>query len=295
VLAVGLALAAALLYAVASVLQHRAALTAPPEHSMRLGLLVRLATSPMWVFGIAADVGGYVCQFEALDHGSLVLVQPLLVSGMLFALPLGAHFAGARLSLTDWLGAAGVCGGLSLFLSVSNPTNGRSDAGASTWAGLIIGSAVVVAVLVVVAGRGRGTRRAAALAGGAGVTYGLTAALTKTSSALLGHGLSHLLGHWQPYVLVVAGLIGMLLAQSAFQAGPLDASLPTLTLVDPAVSILIGVFGFGEAIAGGGTRRSLEIAGVLAAVAGVYVLGRSTARLESTPAGGRPGRPGSSP
>src|SRR4051794_17337199 len=47
-------LAAACLYALASVLQHRAASEVPPEHSLRLSLLRRLVARPMWLGGKAA-------------------------------------------------------------------------------------------------------------------------------------------------------------------------------------------------------------------------------------------------
>src|SRR6266566_9014384 len=110
------ALGAALLYALASVLQQRAAGEAPAERSLRLRLLVGLIARPMWVIGILADGAGFVLQFVALDHGSLVLVQPLLVSGLLFALPLGAFLSRSALRPADWLGAALVVTGLSVFL-----------------------------------------------------------------------------------------------------------------------------------------------------------------------------------
>ena len=86
------------------------------------------------------------------------------------------------------------------------------------------------------------------LSGAAGVIYGVTAALTKTSSHLLDEGIVHLLVHWQPYALLIAGVGGMVISQSAFQAGSLDASLPTMSVVDPIVSIVIGALAFGETL-----------------------------------------------
>lgn len=244
---------------------------------MRLGLLVRLAANPIWIAGLVADAGGYIAQFAALDHGSLVLVQPLLVSGMFFALPLGAWLAGARLTPTDWFGAVAVCGGLAVFLTAANPAAGRPSTSLFNWILLLIGSSTVTLGLVVAAGRRSGPRRAALLAAAAGVDYGLTAALTKATAHLLSRGVGPVVTHWQPYVLVVAGVIGMVIAQSAFQAGPLDASLPTLTVVDPVVSIAIGAAAFGEVIAGGACRRVLEVIGTIAVIVGVHVLGRSNA------------------
>src|SRR5438477_11075955 len=99
------ALGSALLYALASVLQQRAARVVPSEKSLRLSLLTTLLARPLWVVGVLADVGGFVLQFYALDHGALVLVQPLLVSGLLFALPLGAAFSKESMRPADWVGA----------------------------------------------------------------------------------------------------------------------------------------------------------------------------------------------
>src|SRR6202011_2170047 len=104
--AISCALFSSLLYALASVLQHRAAIAQPQDKSLHLGLLARLVTKPLWLAGIAADGLGFVFQFVALGHGSLILVQPLLVSGLLFALPLGAWLAHTRLGRQDWIGAA---------------------------------------------------------------------------------------------------------------------------------------------------------------------------------------------
>jgi drug/metabolite transporter (DMT)-like permease len=274
-LAVVCALSSSLLYALASVLQHRAAMAQPHEHSLRLGLLTRLLRSPQWVIGVGCDALAYALQFIALGHASLVLVQPLLVCGLLFALPLGAWLAGARMKTRDWSGAVLIVGGLALFLIVASPGKGTTDV--DSWPQLCILTFVAAAALVLLA-RGRHSRaRAALLAAAAALIYGLTAALTKSVAHLLGIGVGHLLSSWEPYVLVVAGVGGMLLAQSAFQAGPLDASLPVLTVVDPVVSITIGALAFGEGIRTGKVSSVLEIAGLAAMTCGVFILSHAEA------------------
>ncbi len=287
-LAILCALLSSLLYAMASVLQHRAAVAQPQTHSMRLGLLARLITKPLWLAGIGADGLGYVFQFVALGHGSLILVQPLLVSGLLFALPLAAWLAKTRLTAQDWAGAAAVVVGLSTFLLMASPDRGHADVSRGAWLVVLGVGAVVVGGLVVAARGGPSRRRAAMLAAAAGIIYGLTAALTKSVAHLLGLGIAHLLS-WELVALIGAGSLGMLLAQSAFQAGPLDASLPVLTVTDPIVSIAIGAFAFGEGIEISALACTLEGVGLLLMVIGVFALGRSQARLEereqASPAG----------
>jgi len=267
------------MYALASVMQQRSAAAEDQAHSMRLGLLTRLVQNPVWLLGIGADIAGFVLQFIALGHGSLVLVQPLLVAGLLFALPIGVRFAGLHLHPRDWAAAAAVCAGLSVFLTVAAPAQGHNNVRVHIWVLLLTSSAVVTVAVVALALRSAPRRKAVLLSGAAGVIYGVSAALAKTSAHLLSRGLVHLLTHWEPYMLLFAGAIGMLIAQSAFQAGALDASLPTMTVVDPVVSILIGAVAFGESIDSGWLESSVEIAALALMVAGVFVLAQSKAVL----------------
>ncbi len=273
-LAALLSVVAALLYAVASVLQHRAAVEAPAHHSLRPGLLAHLVAQPWWVAGVAADLAAFAVQFLALGHGPLVIVQPVLVSGLLFALPLGAAVSGARIRATELWASAAVVAGLAVLLLSASPDRGRFSATGRGWVLLMV-LTVVPAALFSLAGVRWRAARAGLLATAAGVIYGLTAALAKTTAHLLGVGIGDVLRSWELWALIPAGLLGMVVCQSAFQAGPLRASLPALTAVDPVVSILIGILAFHEHVSQDALRVVLEAAGTAVMVAGVVVLGRS--------------------
>jgi len=269
------ALGSSLLYAIASVLQQRAAGEAPAERSLRLGLLVGLIARPMWVIGILADGAGFVLQFVALDNGSLVLVQPLLVCGLLFALPFGAALTHRRLTASEWLGSAAIVAGLALFLVVASPGPGHDHASNLAW--LVTGACTLVpiAVMVAVSRSTGGAVRAALLAAAGGVFYGLAAALTKVTAQELHSGIVHTLtNNWEPYALVVCAVVAMVVVQSAFQAGPLRWSLPTLTVVDPVVSVVIGALALGERISTAGIAPALEILGLVAMAWGVFLVAR---------------------
>jgi drug/metabolite transporter (DMT)-like permease len=214
-------------------------------------------------------------QFWALDHGSLVLVQPLLVSGLLFALPLGALLSRSPLRPADWLGAALVVTGLSVFLVVANPDRGHSDASIRAWLLLGLVTAVPVAGCVWAAGRVPGTRRAAFLSTAAGIVYGVTAAITKATAHLLDAGFWHAATSWKPYVGVCLGIGGMVMDQSAYQAGPLATSLPALTVADPVVSIIIGAVLFQEGVEIANGAPMVEGLALAVMIAGVFVLARS--------------------
>ena len=277
------ALGSALAYAVASVMQQYAAVQAPESESLKMSLLLRLVTHPVWVIGILADIGGFVLQFIALGHGSLVLVQPLLVCGLLFALPLGALFTKRPvLPVGEWMASIMVCAGLALFLVVASPAHGRSTASNPAWAIVATLTCVPAALMVSVSRYRSGAVRANLQAGAAGLIYGLTAACAKTVSTRIAHSrgdLWHLFVRivetWQVYGIVVTGIVTMVLAQSAFQAGPLGWSLPALTVVDPIVSILIGALAFHEAIDASVAALASEAAGIALVVVGVTMLARS--------------------
>jgi drug/metabolite transporter (DMT)-like permease len=271
------ALAAALSYAIASVLQHWEAEKQPPDKALRLSLVARLAKRPRWIAGLGFDVGGYAVQWWALTIGSLVLVQPLLVLGLLFALPIKARFSAYRFHGWDWAGALLTTSGLAVFLVASRPGAGHPNVGAITWTVLLCIAGVLTGVLVAIGRRSTPRWKAVAYGTAGGIVYGVCAALTKSCAHLLTLGVSHLFQSWQPYLLIGAGVAGMVLAQSAFQAGPLDASLPTLSATDPIVSVVIGAVAFGEAIRVGVAETTLEVLSFSAIVVGIFMLAHTEA------------------
>ncbi|WNV86041.1 DMT family transporter [Umezawaea sp. Da 62-37] len=239
-LAIVLALLAAVLFAVASVAQQRAARTVPDDDLGGLRLIRALIRHPSWWVGTLSDLGAYLAQAAALGFGSLLLVQPLLVTTLLVALPLGARWAGRRLRRADWTWAVLLVVALAAFVVVGEPTAGRDRASPAHWlpAGVVV--AVVLVCCLVGSSRYRGAR-AALLAVATAVAYGLTAALTKGVVDLLARGPVAVATHWETYGLVLAAVGGTLLQQNAFQAGDLAASLPIVTAGEPVVAVALGV------------------------------------------------------
>ena len=108
-------LASALAFSVSSSLKHVSAGQVPDAQDLgarSLGRFVRATLAhPLWLGGIGADVVGLSLQVIALHLGALGVVQPLLISGLLFALPLGP----VGESSGDRLGGSGVAGAGGLF------------------------------------------------------------------------------------------------------------------------------------------------------------------------------------
>jgi drug/metabolite transporter (DMT)-like permease len=266
-------LAAAGCYAISAVLQQSAASDEKSSPTLHPALVLALLHRPRWLLGILASVAGYAFQFLALRRGALALVEPLLVASLVIALPLSALLEHRRLTHREWAPGLLIIAALALFLLAARPGPGSPHSGAAAW--LVLGALTVAAVAGCVRLAGpSGPRRAVALGAGAGILFGVTGAVTETTGHLLDHGIAHVLTSWAPYALVVAGVGGLMLNQSAFQAGALRWSLPVITILEPLVAILIGELMFHEHIAAGGLARTGEILGLAGMTLGVFVLAR---------------------
>lgn len=241
-----LSLAAAFFFAASNVLEQRAARTAPAEQSLRPGLIAHLARQRRWLLGIVADVSGYVCQAAALGIGLLIVVQPILATGLLFSLLLDVATSERRLHLREWVTAALLAAALGLFLSESSPGGGAQQAPWSDWVLPLSILSVAIVICLVVAMRSQGAVRASLLALSAGTMFGITAPLTKAFVHLIPDGPVTVLTHWEPYGLAVFSITGFIVMQSAFQAGELQASVPFLETAEPVVASIIGIALLGE-------------------------------------------------
>ncbi|MGI8537944.1 MAG: DMT family transporter, partial [Mycobacteriales bacterium] len=280
------ALLAAVCFALASVLQYHAAARAPFEGGLGLGLLGRLLRRPLWLLGLVAAAGGLALHAYALSAGPLVVVQPLLVSGMLFALPASVLLARCRPRLPEWRYAGVVVTGLALFLLAAHPAEGSTLAdqgvlGATTGAGVI-----VAALCLLLARRPHATHRAALLGTAGGICFGVTAALLKQTVDQAGAAPLRLLTTWPVYALVLIGVVGTAIVQASYQAGSLAASLPPLTITDPLVAVGIGAAAFGETLAHNASALTGQIIGFLLMTFGVLRLAALSRQPPPVPAAG---------
>lgn len=292
VIAVLAALAAGCTFAVGAVLQQSAAREAPLDESLSLRLLWDLAHRPRWLLGIASDAGSFGLQALALGFGPIALVQPLLVTGVLFAIPMAVRLRGMRLHAQEWVGTVAVGGGLVLFLAAASPGAGEPKTSLSRWILILIAVGGLMALGIIVGQTLRGPVRASVFALAAGSAFGLLAALTKTSTWLLGQGASTFFTAWQPYAMLGVAIAGAIVQQSAFQAAPLPASLPVMDAVEPTVAVLIGVFAFGESLGTSIPALGCEALGIVSLLAGIVLLDRSPVVLalqDSAPS--RPAEP----
>ena len=104
-LAVLLALAGSAAFAVAAVTQQGAAARLKAGRAFDPAVLARLARRPAWLAGLAAVIAGFALQAVALALGRLVVIEPVLASGLLFALVLAARRERRPLSRAEWAAA----------------------------------------------------------------------------------------------------------------------------------------------------------------------------------------------
>lgn len=282
VLVVFFALCAAIFAAIGIVVRQRATLDVPQEHGVSSVMVATLLRRPLWWAGTASAVAGFVFQALALDNGSLIVVAPLLVSALLFALPLSAHLAHRRVTRAEWLWAVLLTMSLAAFVFLAHPRVTDQVAPVTTIAVVVAVCSVLVIACVVIAVRRSGWQRAVPLAVAVGLMFGLVAVLTKMLMHELDrNSVAEVLSTPLPYALVLLGVIATLLQQSAFHAGSLQTSVPTMVVVEPMAAVLLGVFILGETLTANRWEAVVLTAAVVAMTAATIALGRDEGSYEA--------------
>lgn len=282
-----LAVSAACCLGFGFVLQQAAASHAPRRDYLSPRLLLDLMRVRSWLAGIGLMVCGMVLGALALGKGEVSVVEPLLATNLLFAMALSRHRTGQRLGRQGWAGLWLLAGGVAAFLVAGEPKGGQAvSSPLRHW--LVIGVVVGLALLLTAfAKRSRSGVSPALLAVAAGLLYGLQDALTRVSGQRLSDdGWAALVMSWQPYAVLVLGVTGLILVQSAFETGPLRMSLPALTAAQPLAGIACGIGFLGDQVRTDTGALAWQAAGLAAIVGGIVLLGLHPAMPEG-PVGGR--------
>jgi drug/metabolite transporter (DMT)-like permease len=274
-MAVILAFGSAAVFALGTVLQQRVVMDVPEAKEASAGLLFRLIQHPVWLAGIAAYGIAFGMQAAALGDGRLVVVQPILATTIVFALPLGVWLSAQRVTRRDVIAAFVVTAGLALFLVLADPSGGREDAPLGEW---VVAGAVVIGVAagLTVAGLARaGALRAAFLGTASGLLFGLVSALTKGAVEVLQDDGVGVLANWHLYALIVVGFAGMTITQLSLGTGILPPAVATSSIFNPAVSVVLGLTLFEEQVHHSTAGRIGAVLALLAMFAGIAALALS--------------------
>ena len=254
ILSVVLALGSALAFAAATVGQQRAAVKSSDADARARRFVGQLLRNPRWIAATLGNAVGYGLQAAALGVGSVVVVEPILVTSLLFALPLSARLAHQRLPWAAVVSALLLSVSLSVVVILGDRNRGLAQASYQGW---LIVAAVAVPLVVgclVFAHARSGAVRAGLLAIAVGLLGGVLAVLTKTVVDTGSGGIVHLFASGETYALIVVGLGGTYLQQLAFQAGALHTSLPIMTVLEPMIAAILGLTLLHEQLQTGGMR-----------------------------------------
>jgi hypothetical protein len=274
--AMGLGLASAMSFAASNALQHRAAGRLPHTARTTYVVLGQLARQPLWVLGTLISALAVAMHALAFQFGSIAMVQPLMLLGVILAVPARSALERARPRWCE-VRAVGITAiGLAVFmLAVTTRPSERSPR--------IVSAALFVALCFVVglsALRASGSskeastqRRAMLLACGAGCMFGITAGCLKVLGGLLdGHGHRGWLVFAAGATVLLAGVLGTAMNQKAFQIAPLSFSLPVVNVVDLTVAVCFGWAVFGEAPGHSAGVLTLELPAILCIAVGLRLI-----------------------
>jgi drug/metabolite transporter (DMT)-like permease len=281
-----LALCAALAAAIGSVVRQRIAQQITDERVGHLALFGMLVRDVRWWLGGLGDIASYCLLAAALDKGSVMLVTALQVTVLLFALPIYARVTGHQITRSEWIWAVVLAGALAVVVTAGDPTAGQSRGSLEAWivVAIVMGPALALCVLGARIWSDRPTS-AVLLAAVSGSSLALFAVLTKGVVDVLEHKGS-LLHAPELYAWILAGVAGMIFQQSAFRAGSLTASLPTMTVAKPVVAVALGVTVLNETLEASGPEWVLLAAAVVMVIVSTVALARGEAAAMSAGAGG---------
>jgi hypothetical protein len=232
ILSFAAALAAALAFGVASLLQEDGARRSPVRRDVGVRLLGDLLRQPAFVCGTALDAAGFALTFVALRWLPLFAVEAT-VSSAIAVTAIGSALRGERLGRAGRVAVGAMVLGLALIGSSALPDGPPALAGIGRLA--LLGGVPALAAAGFAAGRRlRGPAAAPVLGGLAGVGFGLFGVAGRVlHTPDVGDPLA-----WA--ALAYVGL-GVLLYGAALQRGPVTAVMASTTAVETVLPAIIGL------------------------------------------------------
>jgi hypothetical protein len=272
------ALCAALASAIGNVIRQRSAQEVTDKPVGHLALFSMLLRDKRWWLGGVGDISSYCLLALALDNGSVLLVMSLQVTALLFALPVYARLTRRRVTRQEWVSALVLAVALAIVIAVGQPMGGQEQASSQTWlvVALVMGPPLVLCLL---GARIWSDRPVAAvlLAAVAGSLLAVFAVLMKGIIDIIEHGAGQLWHTPALYGWVFCGVAGMIFHQSAYRAGALTASFPTIIVAKPVVGGALGVIVLDETVRADGMGWFVLAVAAVVVIVGTVGLARGEA------------------
>jgi hypothetical protein len=277
--AIGLAVIGAIFLSLGAQFQNDAvtkhhAPSRPRPGSLSLKQIADLLRRPRWLTGTSFLVLAILFQLSALALAPLIVVQPIGAIALIMTSLLNARIYRVRLNTSTFVAIALTTIGVGGFVAVA-----ASSAVAVEMSNEKLLQVVgILFVLLLMFGllfwRSKGKVGALQYIFGAGVLYGFVASLAKVVIQRILQEDYDLLTLLALISLVGATVLGGWFVQNAYASGPPDLVIAGLTVIDPAVAVMIGIAILGEAEASSlGQVFSYALAGIIA-ISGVLALNR---------------------
>ena len=246
-----------------------------------VGLMARLVRNRKWLAGWGVNLSGFMTQATALHFGTVALVQPLMSTQLVFAMPMASLERRTWPPVRDWLSVLAISAGLAVFLLVEDaaPLDGHADRPRVVFAAL--SALVLVACLAAIATRLRQVPGSVVVAAAAGLCFAMTAVFMKlTADDLVHHGIGYTARDWVGYALAGSTFLGLVLEQTAFAGGPLPWAVATMNSVNPLASYCAGVLAFDVSVpTDPGSLAGIATVGALLVVGAVGLAHSPSARV----------------
>jgi drug/metabolite transporter (DMT)-like permease len=260
------ALAGALGYALGAALQQYEAVAE--------GATLKLVKRPRWWIGGIIGFTGACLHAVALAYAPLIMVQPISVATLVFAVPLAAFMYGRRPYKAEIFGSVAVAVGLLWLMLLVDPDHDvvpkLSTPAALGFLGVI---GVIVLISQVWARRVEGANKALLLAVGAGVVTASVSTFVRVVGGGLEGDLSRL-AHWFTLAIPTLLICAVVLLQRSYAVGYFGIAYAGVQVVDPITSVLAGAILLGEPLP---TDPGTAVPALLAAaltIGGTITLGR---------------------
>ena len=277
--AIGLAVIGAIFLSLGAQFQNDAvtkhhAPSRPKPGSLSLRQIADLLRRPRWLTGTSFLVLAILFQLSALALAPLIVVQPIGAIALIMTSLLNAKIYRLRLNLSTFLAIALTTLGVGGFVAVA-----ASSAMAVEMSNEKLLQVVgILFLLLLMFGalfwRSMGRVGALQYIFGAGVLYGFVASLAKVVIQRILQQDYDFLTLLALISLVGATVLGGWFVQNAYASGPPDLVIAGLTVIDPAVAVMIGIAILGEAEAASlGQMFGYAVAGIVA-ISGVLALNK---------------------
>jgi len=270
------AMAAAVAYGVAAVLQAVAARRVPAAQGVDPTLLVRLLRRPAFVVALLLNVAGYVLHLMALRSLPLFLVQAAIASSVAVTAVLSGPVLGTVLGRRDRFAVASAAIGLAVVTAGSGGTTAGTLGAGGRW--LLVAGAGAVCLLGILAGRLTGHNGAAMLGAVAGLGYAVVGVGSRVLPEL---SFGALATDRAAYAVVLSGGVAFLLYATALQRGEIMTATGPLVVVQTVVPSIVGVTMLADVVRTGWEVPALIGLGL--ALWGAVQLGRSGAGSPAYP------------